>query len=217
MVLEGLNEYVAYIGSDEAGKGEWLGPLVVAAVALSKQQRSYLVTQGVMDSKELRLDVIAELAKIVQKSCLSYHVVTISPFSFNIRMKEVKSEGRSLNDLLAWGHQRAIGDVLEELDRNGITGRIKLSIDMFDRIKTENRLKTIIDLGKFDLDHRPKAESETSVAAASIVARAVRELWIDGKSKELRLDLRKLSVNEAISRSDANSFAKLTFLKHRKP
>ena len=216
MVFEGLNEYVAYIGSDEAGKGEWLGPLVVAAVALSKQQRSYLVTQGVMDSKELKLDVIAELAKIIRKSCLSYHVVNISPFSFNARMKEVRSEGRSLNDLLAWGHQRAIGDVFEELTKKGITGKIKLSIDMFDRIKTEERLRRILDLRKFDLDHRPKAESETSVAAASIVARAVRELWIDEKSKELQLELRRLSVNEAVSRPDADSFAKLSFLKPRK-
>lgn len=216
MVLEGLNEYVAYIGSDEAGKGEWLGPLVVAAVALSKQQRSYLVTQGVMDSKELRLDVIAELAKIIQKSCLSYHVVTISPLSFNNLMKEVKGEGRSLNDILAWAHSQAIGDVFEELTRNEISGKIKLSIDMFDKIKTEDRLKRVIDLRKFDLDHRPKAESETSVAAASIVARDVREFWIDEKSKKLRLDLRRLSVNEAISRSDANSFAKLSFLKRRR-
>jgi len=131
-------------------------------------------------------------------------------------MKEVRSEGRSLNDLLAWGHQRAIGDVFEELTKKGITGKIKLSIDMFDRIKTEERLRRILDLRKFDLDHRPKAESETSVAAASIVARAVRELWIDEKSKELQLELRRLSVNEAVSRSDANSFAKLSFLKPRK-
>lgn len=215
MILENSDQYVAYIGSDEAGKGEWLGPLVAAAVALSKQQRSYLVTQGVMDSKELRLDVIIELAKVIQKSCLSYHAVTISPNSFNNLMKEVKNEGRSLNDILAWAHSQAIGDVFEELTRNGISGKIKLSIDMFDRIKTEDRLKRIIDLRKFDLDHRPKAESETSVAAASIIARAVRELWIDEKSKELCLDLRKLPVNEAKSRSDAYSFAKLSFLKQR--
>jgi len=70
---------------------------------------------------------------------------------------------------------------------------------------------------KLDLDHRPKAESENSVAAASIVAQAVRELWIDEESKKLRLDLRRLSVNEAISHSDADSFAKLSFLKRRRP
>jgi ribonuclease HIII len=216
VVLENSNNYVAYIGSDEAGKGEWLGPLVTAAVALSKQQRSYLVTQGVMDSKKLRLDVIIELANVIQKSCLSYHVVTISPHSFNNLMKKVKSEGKSLNDILAWAHSIAIGEVLEELNRNGIAGRIRLSIDMFDKIKTEDRLKRIIDLKKFDLDHRPKAESETSVAAASVIARAVRELWIDDKSKEYGLDLREISVNEAQLNSNAYSFAKLNFLKKRK-
>ena len=216
MVLESIDEYVAYIGSDEAGKGEWLGPLVTAAVALSKQQRSFLVTQGVMDSKKLRLDVITELAKVIQKSCLSYHVVTISPRSFNNLMKEVKKEGRSLNDILAWAHSQAIGDVFEELTKHGITGKIKLSIDMFDKIKTEDRLKRIINLKKFDLDHRPKGERETSVAGASIIARAVRELWIDEKSRELGLDLRALSVNDARSNANANSFAKLNFLKRRK-
>lgn len=216
MILESADEYVAYIGSDEAGKGEWLGPLVTAAVALSKQQRSFLVTQGVMDSKKLRLDVITELAKVIRESCLSYHVVTVSPHSFNKLMEEVKREGRSLNDILAWAHSQAIGDVFEELTKHGITGKIKLSIDMFDKIKTEDRLKRIINLSKFDLDHRPKGERETSVAAASIIARAVRELWIDEKSRELGLDLRSLSVNGARANVRANSFAKLNFLKRRK-
>lgn len=216
MIHESADEYVAYIGSDEAGKGEWLGPLVTAAVALSKQQRSFLVTQGVMDSKKLRLDVITELAKVIGESCLSYHVVTVSPHSFNKLMEEVKREGRSLNDILAWAHSQAIGDVFEELTKHGITGKIKLSIDMFDKIKTEDRLKRIINLSKLDLDHRPKGERETSVAAASIIARAVRELWIDEKSRELGLDLRSLSVNEARANVKANSFAKLSFLKRRK-
>lgn len=216
MTLESSNEYVAYIGSDEAGKGEWLGALMVVAVALSKQQRAFLVTQGVMDSKKLKLDVITELAKVIQKSCLSYHVVTISPHSFNNLMQQVKGEGRSLNDILAWAHSQAIGDVFEELTKEGISGKIKLSIDMFDKIKTEDRLKRVLDLKKFDLDHRPKAEIETSVAAASIIARAVRELWIDEKSKELVLDLRKLSVEEARSHPSADFFAKVSFLKKRK-
>ena len=216
MTSEGTADYVAYIGSDEAGKGEWLGPLVAAAVALSKQQRSYLVTQGVMDSKKIRLDVIIELAKVIPKSSLTYYAVTISPHSFNRLMREVKGEGRSLNDILAWAHSQAIGNVFEELTRNGISGKIKLSIDMFDKIKTEDRLKRMLDLRKFDLDHRPKAESETSVAAASIIARAVRELWIDDKSKELGLDLRRLTVGEARSNPNADSFAKISFLTHRK-
>jgi ribonuclease HIII len=211
--LENQNEYVAYIGSDEAGKGEWLGALVVVAVALSKQQRAYLVTQGVMDSKKLRLNVISELAKVIQRSCLSYHAITISPHSFNNLIQQFRKESRSLNDILAWAHAQAIGNVFEELTKKGISGKIKLSIDMFDKIKTEDRLKRVLDLRKFDLYHHPKAETETSVAAASIIARSVRELWIDERSIELNLDLRKLSVEQARSNPSADYFAKLDFLK----
>jgi len=208
-----IGEYAAFIGSDEAGKGEWLGPLTVATVALSGDQRLYLVTQGVMDSKKLKLHTILELAKVIRSSCLGYHVVTISPLSFNRLMNEVKGEGRSLNDILAWGHQQAIHSVFEELVTKGISGRIKLSIDMFDKIKTEERLKRILDLEEFDLDHHPKAEKETSVAAASIMARSVRELWIDNKSTELNLDLRKLSTIDAKSNPHVETFAKVSFLK----
>lgn len=208
-----LGKYVAFIGSDEAGKGEWLGPLTIAAAALSEQQSLYLVTQGVMDSKKLRLETILELAQVIRSSCLSYHVITIAPQSFNRLRNETKGEGRSLNDILAWGHSKAIATVFEELMRMGISGRIKLSIDMFDKVKTERRLKRILESSKFDLDHRPKAEEETSVAAASILARSVRELWIDERSKELNLDLRRLSTADAKSNPNVESFAKVSFLR----
>jgi ribonuclease HIII len=54
------------------------------------------------------------------------------------------------------------------------------------------------------------------VAAASIIARAVRELWIDEESKELGLDLLKLSVEEARSHANADWFVKVSFLKQWK-
>lgn len=213
MTIERSMEYVAFVGSDEAGKGEWLGPLVAAAVALSNEQCSYLVTQGVMDSKKLKLQTIIDLAKIIKASCLSYRIVNISPESFNRLMIEFRSEGRNLNDILAWAHARAIADVFTELTSKGISGKIKVSIDMFDRIKTEARLRRVLDQRKFDLDHRPKAESETFVAAASIIARSTRELWIDNKSKMLNLNLRELTILDAKSNPYIRSFAKIDFLK----
>jgi len=68
MTYTELSKYVALIGSDEAGKGEWLGPMTIAAVALTPQQSLYLVTQGVMDSKKLRLETILQLAGIIKGS-----------------------------------------------------------------------------------------------------------------------------------------------------
>jgi ribonuclease HIII len=215
MTVEKLSKYVAIVGSDEAGKGEWLGPLTVAAVALTPEQSSYLITQGVMDSKELKIEKIIELSDIIRKKCLSYHVITITPKKFNLLLLEVKREGKSLNDILAWGHAKAISEVYQELQDKKIFGRVKLVIDEFDKLKTEKRLSRVLKLTNFDLEQKPHAEEETAVAAASILARAAREFWIDDTSKRLNLNLRNISATEAMSYTNVEYFAKLSFL-HRK-
>jgi len=207
--------YVAIIGSDEAGKGEWLGPLTVAAVAVSPEQSRFLVTQGVIDSKRLRIDQIIELSHKIRKNCLAYHVLTITPLKFNALLEEVKKEGKSLNDILAWGHAKVISQVYKELRKKNISGRIKLVIDEFDKLKTEERLSRVLKLINFDLEQRPKAEDEIAVAAAGILARAVRELWIDDKSKSLNLDLRKLTPREAFEHKKVEYFAKVSFLHYK--
>lgn len=210
-----MNRCQAIIGSDEAGKGEWLGPITIAAVALTPDQGSYLVTQGVMDSKKLSYETIKTLSKVIGKNCLSYHVITITPKRFNKFFRDVKEEGRSLNDILAWGHAKAIKQVYLELMRKGISGKMKLIIDEFDKLKTENRLRKVLELKNFDYIQKPRAEEETAVAAASIMARATRELWIDDFSKKFNLDLRNLSVIEATTRDDAEYFAKTSFLRRK--
>lgn len=215
MTIEKLSKYEAIVGSDEAGKGEWLGPLTVAAIAITPEQSSYLVTQGVMDSKELKIERIIELSDLIRKECLGYQVITITPKRFNVLLQEVKKEGKSLNDILAWGHAKAISEVYRDLQNKKISGRIKLVIDEFDKLKTEERLGRVLKVTNFDLEQRPRAEEETAVAAASILARAVREFWIDKESKRLNLDLRKLSAAEALTHKDIELFAKVSFL-HRK-
>lgn len=215
MTIESLNKYQAIIGSDEAGKGEWLGPLTIAAVAVTPEQSLYLVTQGVMDSKELRMETVKNLADIIKKKCLSYHVVLITPFRFNEFLQEVKREGKSLNDILAWGHAKSISQVYSELQKKRIDGKMKLVIDEFDKMKTERRLKRVLKLKEFDFEQKPRAEEETAVAAASILARAARELWIDEESKRLNIDLRKISATVALDLPNVKDFAKLSFLRRR--
>jgi len=219
-VLKGVigmqtNKYQVVVGSDEAGKGEWLGPLTVAAVALSPEQDLYLVTQGVLDSKKLKIEKVIELADIIKSQCLSYRVISIAPKKFNQLLREVKDEGKSMNDLLAWAHAKAVKEVYSDLQRRNISGKIKLVIDQFDKFKTEERLRRAIEITRFDVEQTPKAEEETAVAAAGILARAVRELWIDDESKRLHLDLRNLSPVEALNNQNAEDFAKVSFL-HRK-
>jgi ribonuclease HIII len=197
------------IGSDEAGKGEWLGPMVIAAVALTPQQSRLLQSAGVMDSKEVPLAKLSELANEIETSCTSKNVVLISPKTFNERFEELKSEGKNLNDLMAWGHSKVIAEVYNKITSDT---PIRVVVDEFARKKTEYRLSRVIPLEEIHLIQRPRAEDEIAVAAASILARESRETWIDMFSEKERIDLRDLSILEAYQRSDKHLFSKVQYL-----
>jgi len=51
LLEDGGYDYV--IGTDEAGKGEWYGPLVVACIALKQKDIPAMRKKGVRDSKKL--------------------------------------------------------------------------------------------------------------------------------------------------------------------
>ncbi len=206
-------DYDLVIGSDEAGKGEWLGPMVVAAVALTPTQSSDLRAEGVMDSKDLSLDRIGELAHVIVKLSTALKTVILPPDAFNALLKEFHDEGKNLNDLLAWAHAKAISQVVSELDLRSGTQQVRIVVDEFARFKTEERLARVINLDSVDLIQRPHAEDEIAVAASSIVARNAREDWIDEASARLELNLRTLSMTEAAHRDDLGLYAKTSYLR----
>lgn len=198
------------IGSDEAGKGEWLGPLTVVAVALTQEQSSMLQALGVMDSKSMSVLRIAELANTVRQNSLELQRLMITPEKFNSQIEEFRAEGQNLNDMLAWAHAKVISEAYESVrSRNE---HIKIVIDQFARTKTEQRLGRKIDLEKIELVQRPKAEDEIAVAAASIIAREAREDWLDRASTRLGFDLRELNIQEAIDHANKGAFAKTTYI-----
>ncbi len=198
------------IGSDEAGKGEWLGPMVVAAVALTPNQSRLLQSLGVMDSKEVPIERLGELTNEIESTCTSRSVLLISPKTFNERFEELHEEGKNLNDLLAWGHSKVIAEVYNDITSNT---PIRVVVDEFARKKTEQRLSRVIPLEAIELIQRPRAEDEIAVAAASILARESREVWIDRFSDQVDVDLRDLSVPEAYKRNDRLTFSKFQYLK----
>ncbi|MFW9957973.1 MAG: hypothetical protein ACFFCT_07880 [Candidatus Odinarchaeota archaeon] len=209
-LVEGIKQKELVIGSDEAGKGEWLGPLVVAAVATTENQSRTLQSLGVMDSKDVPLSRLSKIAHQIELECTDKKVLLIPPETFNVRFQELHDEGKNLNDLLAWGHAKVISEIY-----NGITSAdtVRVVIDEFARAKTQQRLSRVIPLEKIELVQRPRAEDEIAVAAASILAREAREQWIDQFSSRLKIDLRELSIPEALARADNTSFSKTTYLK----
>jgi ribonuclease HIII len=163
------------IGQDEAGKGEFFGPMVIASVALTGEQQIKLQLDGIKDSKLVSSNNIHTLANIVKNSSTAKRAITIGAKTFNQRFREMKNESKNLNDLLAWGHSKALSEVLSQLKQLNMDDKeILLIIDEFDRIKTDSRIQKVIT-PNITVEQQPKAESVSiSVAAASILAKSIR-------------------------------------------
>src|SRR5512143_2015452 len=103
-----------HIGTDESGKGDYFGPMVVAGVWIDENAALRLETMGVRDSKLLSDQRCQELAREIRVVCNGKFVeVEIPPERYNELYDQFKKEGKNLNHLLAWGHARAIESVLE--------------------------------------------------------------------------------------------------------
>ena len=195
-----------------AGIGEWLGPLVVAAVGLTPKQSTELRAVGVMDSKGLSADRIASLSADIEEICQALYSVIVPPQTFNKRLEEFRQEGKNLNDLLAWAHAKAVSEVHKQLNPSR-ESRVRVVIDEFSRRKTQQRLSRVLDLDAVELIQKPRAEDVVSVGAASIVARNARDDWIGSASNRLAVDLSRLSPEDARKREDLDFLAKTSYLK----
>ncbi len=156
------------LGVDESGKGDFFGPLCIACVYVNEPVTQALESEGIQDSKQISSHKqIAQLArKIVQTPGCVYNVVTIGNEAYNRLYKKMKS----INRILAWGHARAIEDLMGRKREMSPPPHFALS-DQFVNSKTviKNALMTA---GKqIKLIQRHKAESDLAVAAASILAR----------------------------------------------
>lgn len=216
LMTEVLSKVVDYdsriiIGSDEVGKGEWLGPLVVCAVCLNRDQTIFLQANGIMDSKDLSLSRIQELAPLIKKNSLASSCVPTHPRRFNELMQEFRDEQKKLDELIAWAHSTAISKVYEKLQVERIKADLIL-IDEFNRYITDIRLSQKIDPSLFEIIQKPHAEEHIAVACASILAKSYREDWINRKSKELNLDLRSLTPKKALDLSFVQDIAKVSYI-----
>jgi len=154
------SKLVRWIGSDEAGKGDYFGPLVIAGVLVDNTIVKSLEELGVKDSKRLSANSVKELANKIKKMCLC-SVVTIGPTKYN----ELYNKIRNLNRLLAWGHSRAIENILD---------REECDYALADQFGDEKFIiAALMEKGKgIKVKQEIRAESDIGVAAASILARA---------------------------------------------
>ncbi len=153
-----------HMGIDESGKGDFFGPLVIASAFADERLTEILREMNVRDSKNITSDKVAEdMAKKIRALLgEKYALVIIGPRAYN----RLYTQMRNVNRILAWGHARAIENLLEKVpdcpralsDQFGPTRQIETAL-----MKKGRSIKLV---------QRPRAESDMAVAAASILARA---------------------------------------------
>jgi len=151
-------------GSDEAGKGDYFGPLVVAAVSLDPDSSARLAAAGLADSKTLDDRKISSLEEAILSETSCFAVSVKQPSEYNALMESM-SGGRNSLDILAGMHADAISRML------GACGATKPSVIVVDRFCAPSRIEHLLPAG-FRYDFRVRGESEPAVAAASVLARA---------------------------------------------
>lgn len=156
------------IGTDEVGKGDYFGPLVIAGVLIDDTIEEELKKLKIKDSKSLSETTIRSLAHVIRDLLgeKRYETLWISPIKYNLLYKKLGN----VNKILGWAHAR----VIENLLGNGIECNLAIADQFGDPGYIKNAL---MEKGrKIELIQVPNAERDIAVATASILARD-KFLW----------------------------------------
>ncbi|GGP13392.1 ribonuclease HIII [Oceanobacillus neutriphilus] len=187
-----------HIGSDESGTGDYFGPITVAAVFAAKEQQVQLKQLGVVDSKNLKDDVIQDIAQEILKLPVSYTILKLGNEKYN----HLQNKGWSQGKMKAMLHHHAIDRLIQKLDGAAYGGIV---IDQFCEPAVYKRYLQSEALKLHEnTTFITKAESHSiNVAAASILARARFVTAMDKLSEEAGIILPK-GASSKVDKAAAN-------------
>lgn len=160
--------FSAHAGSDESGKGDYFGPLVVCCAYTDERLSEEMQKLGVKDCKQMTDKAVLAAGAALRKLLgpTGYAVVKLGPAAYNRLYAKI----RNINRMLAWAHGTAIEELLEKRPGCG-----RVVVDQFAPTELTIRRALKARGKKATVEQRHKAESDIAVAAASVIA---RELFI---------------------------------------
>ncbi|ADC65779.1 ribonuclease HII [Ferroglobus placidus DSM 10642] len=154
-------------GIDEAGKGPVIGPLVVCGVSCEEKDVEALKKLGVKDSKRLSPEKRKELAEKL-KEIVEHETIVISPEELNSKMEKT-----TINEIL----KEACVEIISKLNPDVVF------VDSFD-VKPERLEEELKRLTGKKVVAMHEGEREVVVAAASIIAKCLRDEIIEELKRE---------------------------------
>ena len=158
------------LGIDDAGRGPVIGPMILAGVLINKEQEKIIKKSGVTDSKLLWHDQRMKLSKIIKENSINSKVIKVYPSEIDAALN---SKNNNLNKLEA----QKMADVVNNLNKG--KERIQVIIDCPSvniTVWKRTLLKFLSKTSNLTIKCEHKADfNHTTVAAASILAKVVRE------------------------------------------
>lgn len=214
--MNAIHNWNAWIGTDEAGKGDYFGPLIVAAVYVDADCQETLSDLGVADGKTLSNRRIRDIAESMHHR-YERHIVVVErmPNAYNSLYNDFRRRGQNLNHLLASLHAEAIHTLATRVGaKHALVDRFSkndlITQELRQHIKGKPRLRQNaavpfqggiprgIHFG-IEIIQVPKAERDIAVAAASIIARDafLKAMETLSEKYEIRLPRGSYQVVEA--------------------
>lgn len=151
------------IGSDEVGKGDFFGPLIVTASYLEKKDIPLLISYGVDDSKKMKDETILEIGASLKKKTRSYTVM-VSPS----KLSRLASSSFNMDHILSLLHNTAQKGLIEKYS---LSNEVLVYVDQFTP-EEEYRRYVRNDIISNPMFFRPKGETYyPSVALSSVLSR----------------------------------------------
>ncbi len=169
-----------YVGSDEVGVGESIGPMVAAAIKFNSfEDKKKVILNGIKDSKKLTAKEIKEKADFIKKHC-EFYTATLEPLKFNEVYKKNQNV-KAINALLQ-------NELHKKFEGRGLT-------HVTDQFVNEDKYNEYIEKS----DNAPfngklllltKAEEQyLEVSAAAIISKDIFNDWVINEFKKDGINL----------------------------
>ena len=180
-----IHNWNRWIGTDEAGKGDYFGPLVVAGVYVDAECRETFSDLGITDGKKLSNRRIQNLAESMHCD-YAKHIVVVErmPAEYNTLYAAFRRRGQNLNHLLASLHAEAIQRLANSVGAKHalvdkfakdelITGQLAQRANNTPHLQrnTAGGVRATPTTLGMEIRQVTKGERDIAVAAASIIAR----------------------------------------------
>ena len=91
-----MDKYIAHIGTDESGKGDFFGTLVIAGVLVDEQNAECFKELGIKDSKKLSDKKMLAMSVEIKKRA-PHSIIAISNSIYNELYANIKNLNKKIN------------------------------------------------------------------------------------------------------------------------